>query len=109
MKELHILPVIHRIKYKIAVTVFKCLHGLAPEYLQELIEHRITFSHMRSTNDFFSLQTVVPKSHFGECTFSYIAPVVWNELPQALKLASTVETFKSLLKTHYFKEHYGSD
>ena len=109
MKELHILPVSYRIKYKIAVTVYKCVQGLAPFYLQDLIKPKVTFSHLRSSNDVFSLHTIVPKSHYGESAFSYIAPVVWNELPQNLRLTSTVETFKSLLKTHYFKEHYGSD
>ena len=109
MKELHLLPVAYRIKYKIALTVYKCIHGIAPSYLQQLIMPKVTFSHMRSANDLFSLQTVVPRSKYGEYTFSYVAPVVWNELPQSLKLTSTVETFKTLLKTHYFKAYYDSD
>jgi len=35
MRELHWLPVRQRIKFKTAVLVFKCLHGLAPAYLSE--------------------------------------------------------------------------
>ena len=35
MRELHWLPVRQRIRFKTAILVFKCLHGLAPEYLSE--------------------------------------------------------------------------
>ena len=37
LKHLHRLPVDWRITYKITVTVFKCLHDLAPSYLVELL------------------------------------------------------------------------
>jgi len=33
LRELHRLPVRKGIVYKLAVTVYKCLHGLAPPYL----------------------------------------------------------------------------
>jgi len=33
--ELHWLPVRQRIRYKLAMTVYKCLHGLAPTYLAD--------------------------------------------------------------------------
>ena len=33
LRELHWLPVRKRIVYKLMVTVYKCLHGLAPPYL----------------------------------------------------------------------------
>ena len=36
--ELHWLPVEHRIIFKINLCTFKCLHNLAPPYLQELLE-----------------------------------------------------------------------
>ena len=37
LKELHILPVKYRIYFKISLLTFKCLHGLAPQYLQDII------------------------------------------------------------------------
>ena len=33
LRELHWLPVRTRIVYKLAVMVYKCLHGMAPSYL----------------------------------------------------------------------------
>ena len=35
--ELHILPICFHILYKISLTVFKCIHGNAPDYLKDAI------------------------------------------------------------------------
>ena len=37
LKKLHWLPVKQRIQYKILLLTFKCLHGMAPAYLKELL------------------------------------------------------------------------
>ena len=37
-RELHWLPITHRINYKILLLTFKSLRGLAPEYLAELLQ-----------------------------------------------------------------------
>ena len=107
MKKLHILPVEYRVKYKVSLLVFKCFHNIAPTYLQELILPRISYSHLRSSDDVFSLQTDVPNTHFGESAFSYSAPITWNALPLEVKSSPTLECFKKRLKTHYFIKYYG--
>jgi len=33
LRDIHLLPVRQRIIFKLAMTVFKCIHGLAPSYL----------------------------------------------------------------------------
>ena len=109
MKKLHILPVKYRIKYKLSLLVYKCINGLAPSYIQELIVPKITYSHLRSANNVYDLQTLVPKTKYGESSFSYAAPATWNELPQDIQLSSNVETFKTRLKTHYFIAYYGNE
>ena len=38
LKLLHWFKIEYRIQYKVAVLVFKCVHGLAPTYLNELID-----------------------------------------------------------------------
>ena len=106
LKQLHILPVLLRIKYKVALTVYKCFHDLAPSYLQDLIKPKFTFSHLRSSNDVYSLQSVVPKSKYGESTFEYAAPRVWNALPINVKHSPSLDCFKKRLKSHYFIEYF---
>ena len=38
LKELHFLPVIYRIKYKIALITYKCINNIAPPYLSCLLK-----------------------------------------------------------------------
>ena len=38
LRDLHWLPVDQRIEFKVLVLAFKALHGLAPHYLQELLQ-----------------------------------------------------------------------
>ena len=37
LKELHWLPIVHRISFKICILMFKCIHGLALKYLSDLV------------------------------------------------------------------------
>ena len=38
-----------------------------------------------------------------DCAFSVAAPTLWNRLPENIRNASSLETFKSVLKMHLFK------
>jgi len=38
LRDLHWLPVRQRITFRTAVLVYKCLHGMAPHYLQMYCE-----------------------------------------------------------------------
>ena len=39
---------------------------------------------------------------YGERSFSYAAPDVWNQLPQDVKSSETIAIFKKRLKTYLF-------
>ncbi len=47
-------------------------------------------------------QLEIPRVHTkqGESAFSYYAARSWNQLPEKIKCAKTLPTFKSSLKTH---------
>ena len=38
LKELHWLPVVHRVHFKVLLQVYKALHGLVPRYVADLIQ-----------------------------------------------------------------------
>ena len=40
LEDLNWLPIRFRVKFKIAVLVFKSMHGLAPNYLSDLLSYR---------------------------------------------------------------------
>ncbi len=51
-----------------------------------------------------SSQLEIPRVHTkqGESAFSYYAARSWNQLPEEIRCAKTLSTFKSSLKTHLF-------
>ena len=51
LKQLHWLPIKSRIEYKVLTIVFKCKHGMAPKYLQDLLEPRELHRQRLKSND----------------------------------------------------------
>ena len=106
----HILPVDLRIKFKSSLIVHKSLHASAPPYINNLLQVSDSSGQrysLRSTNDLFSLQTkhTAKSSNLEWRRFSLYAPVMWNKLPLEMRQCADTETFKSLLKTLFFKEY----
>jgi hypothetical protein len=103
--QLHWLPVEQRIIYKLLLLTFKCLHGLAPSYLSDLLKRKPSQG-LRSDD---KMQLIVPSScrvTYGDRAFTVAAPILWNSLPVHIRLLETVSQFKRLLKTHLFKLAY---
>ena len=100
LQELHWLKVKQRIEYKICSLTYKCLNDLAPSYLAELI-HPSRNSNLRSGNQYM-LEVPRARPFYGERAFQYAAPSLWNNLPISVKSATSLESFKTKLKTHLF-------
>lgn len=103
--DLHWLPVRERIQFKILLLTYKALHGKAPAYIAEMLSYRDS----RSSRYMDSVPLHVPKVSrvtFGGRCFSVVAPTMWNKLPLAIRNSTTVESFKSKLKTHIFTNYY---
>ena len=102
---LHWLPVKQRIKFKILLIVYKCLNGIGPLYLSELLSS-YSNSEPRQCLRSSSLDDLqVPRSNnkFGDRSFFVCAPKLWNTLPVEIKNRPSVESFKKSLKTFLFK------
>ena len=56
LKQLHWLPVHLRIEFQLLVSVFKCLHNRAPEYLKDMLHRRQAIRTTRATQDRTLLQ-----------------------------------------------------
>jgi len=88
LKDLHWLPVWRRVDYKLALLVFKSLHGLAPPYLAD--------DCILASSDKFRLRLrsadvdtcIVPRTctHFGDRSFSAAGPRIWKSLPTDIEL-----------------------
>ncbi|GFS19497.1 reverse transcriptase-like protein [Elysia marginata] len=79
LRELHRLPVKERICFKIAITVFKCLNGLGPQYLSELLNSYVPNRSLRSMNENL---LVIPTTNLklGQRAFSVGGPMIWISL-----------------------------
>ena len=106
LKSLHWLPIKKRIIFKILLITYKCVNGLAPEYLRELIVARKSPRPFRID----SLELLdIPKTRlksYGDRSFSFGAATEWNKLPLEIRNSPSVESFKKQLKTHLFKQHF---
>ena len=50
----------------------------------------------------FKLSQPLRKTNHGQKSLSYVAPCIWNKLPNFLKTTENVNTFKYRVKKHYF-------
>ena len=99
LKELHWLPIIKRIEYKLLLITYKCVHDLAPSYLTELIKLYIPPRTLRTSSmDLLDQPRAIKTSTYGERAFSAAAPKLWNALPVKVRSATSVEQFKARLK-----------
>ena len=104
--SLHWLPVKERIMYKLILMAYKALHGLAPLHIQNLVSVPQVSRSLRSAN---RLLLSVPSSNlksYGDRSFTVAAANEWNKLPVTLKASTSVDIFKSGLKTYLFKSAY---
>ena len=85
LETLHWLPVTHRIQYKISTICFSSISGAAPQYLSNLLQPYTPAGQLQSASDTRTFVTPrVNTKTFGERSFSYAGPSVWNNLPQTL-------------------------
>ena len=107
---LHWLPVCQRVRFKCNLLAHKGLHSFFPSCIadycvrKDTTQNRYSLRTSASTRD----NLIVPdgKTQFGERSFAIAGQKVWNSLPNIVKNAESVETFKSRLKTHLFKLAY---
>ena len=106
---LHWLPIEQRIEYKLSLLSFKIISHQAPIYLSELLHFYTPSRQLRSSIDtrVFRIPSFRTKS-CGQRSFSYQAPVIWNQLPISVCHSTSVSSFKSSLKTFLFLKTFSS-
>ena len=107
LQTLHWLPVTHRIQYKISTICYNSIYRTAVYYLSDLLQPYTPARKVRSASDtrIFVTPRVNSKT-FGERSFSYAGPSVWNNLPPTLRHSDSSSSFKAAFKTHLFNIYY---
>ena len=100
--SLHWLLVCFRIEFKLLTLAFKAIHGLAPQYITDLINVKQQFGRMmlrpQSELQLLPPRTITKKT-LGDRSFMASAPKLWNRLPSDIRAVNDLNCFKTLLKT----------
>ncbi len=106
LKELHWLPIERHIEFKILCMTYKSLHGLAPQYMSDLVKAYIPPRALRSSDQGLLCVLKIRTKTYGTRAFAYAAPVYYSALPLEVLASPSLNTFKSKLKTHFFRQSY---
>jgi len=105
--DLHWLRVPERIKYRLAVLVYRCHIHTAPEYLVRDLHWVADDDSRRRLRSSTTQQLKVPRTRLrtvGDRAFQVAGPRVWNALPASVVSAPSLTVFKSHLKMHLFQQ-----
>ena len=92
LRQLHWLPVVKRIQFKILLLTFKAIHGLSPPYISELITVKPTSTYgLRSKNSTLLLpptQKMLPT--LGTRSFAAAVAALWSKLPADIRNVASI-------------------
>ena len=108
LRDLHRLPVQHRITYKLCVLMHDVFTHRSPAYLSDLVVATSDIpsrSRLRSSNT-NRYEQLATRLKFGERCFSHAGPKAWNSLPSNIQEQTDTKTFKQQLRTCLFNRAY---
>jgi hypothetical protein len=112
LRDLHWLRMPERITFRLAMLVYRCQQGTAPQYLSEQL-HRVADIEsrwpLRSASTAALVVPLTRHSTIGDRAFSVAASRAWNDLSPTVQSAGTLELFRRRLKTELFQRSFGAD
>jgi len=111
LRELHWLKSSERVAYKLALTFYRCLHGLAPSYLA-LSVRRVAELDRRRLRSSSSDDVIIPTTRVvtvGDRAFTAAGSRLWNSLPPDIRSAQTLPVFCNRLKTYLFSKCFPTE
>ena len=109
LKSLHWLPVKVRSTYKIACLCYHCHSSTAPSYVTDMLRKKSLHTrNTRSTSYTMPLlnRPAHSRATLGDRSFSFASYSVWNSIPNDVRCAPSLSSFKSRLKTYLFRSVY---
>ena len=109
LKSLHWLPVKVRSTYKIACLCYHCHCSTAPSYVTDML-HRKPLHTRNTRSSSYTMPLLNRPAHskatLGDRSFSFASSSVWNSIPNDVRCAPSLSSFKSRLKTYLFCSVY---
>ena len=99
-KQINWLPVNYRFRQCLAANVFKFFDDKCPLYMKDVFD-KSCISQALTRNCTMKLSQPLRRTNYGQHCISFLAPSVWNNLPNEIKRCANLKKFK-----HKFKEHF---
>ena len=109
LKSLHWFPVKVRSTYKIACLCYHYHSSTAPSYITDMLHRKpLHTRNTRSTSYTMPLlnRPAHSKATLDDRSFSFASSSVWNSIPNDVRCAPSLSSFKSCLKTYLFRSVY---
>ena len=109
LKSLHWLPVKVRSTYKLACLCYHCHSSTAPSYVADMLQRKPSHTcNTCSSSHTMPLlnRTAHSKATLGDRSFSFASSSVWNSIPNYVRCAPSLSSFKSHLKTYLLHSVY---
>ena len=106
LKSLHWLPVKVRSTYKIACLCYHCHSSTAPSYVTDML-HKKPLHTCNTRSSSYTMPLLNRPAHskatLGDRSFSFASSSVWNSIPNDVRCAPSLSSFKSRLRTYLFR------
>jgi len=98
IKKLHWLKVNEQLKYDVLIFIFKVYRGKLPNWVLNINQVGDTqVIRTRQSNDLLVPRT---RTKLADRALSVRGPILWNELPDNIKILNSLPTFKRELKKY---------
>ena len=109
LKSLHCFPVKVRSTYKIACLCYHCHSSTAPSYVTDML-HKNPLHTRNTRSSSYTMPLLNRPAHskatLGDRLFYFASSSVGNSIPNDVRCAPSLSSFKSSLKTYLFHSVY---
>ena len=109
LKSLHWLPVKVRSTCKIACLCYHCHSSTAPSYVTDMLQ-KMPSNICNTRPSSYTMPLLNRHAHskatLGDRSFSFASSSVWKSIPNDVRCAPSLSSFKSHLKTYLFFSIY---
>ena len=81
---------------------FKFCNNTGPPYMNDLFK-LAGQPNIATRASLLNLNQPLQRTNHGHNNISYIAPIIWNNLPNSLKTTDNLNTYKHRVKEHFKK------
>ena len=99
-KQINWLPLNYRFRQCLAANVFKFFDDKCPLYKKDVFD-KPCISQVSTRNSTMKLSQPLRRTNNGQHCISFLAPSVWNNLPNEVKRCTNLNTFKHKVKEYF--------